>query len=255
MTGTKSPSAVAAVPASVSAQLGRRVAAENNGQEGFAEPPIRAELIGSDRCEAEGLSARGYAPVLELCRELVAAGFSPACPLEARRGEILCLRVRLIGESAGLTVADDRHGRHAYDAARTHRGMSQARPSRCPAQRTGPPRGLCHESDLLWRAWTSHGAYRLRARSTAAQSALPRRDHPRAARPLRLADVVRPLIGAGCKAAERLPMRRFSVDRRPRQAAPLRVGALPVLRASPRLGIARKLHVHQRRHQHGRCTA
>jgi hypothetical protein len=110
MTGTKSPSAVAAVPASVSAQLGRRVAAENNGQEGFAEPPIRAELIGSDRCEAEGLSARGYAPVLELCRELVAAGFSPACPLEARRGEILCLRVRLIGESAGLTVADDRHG-------------------------------------------------------------------------------------------------------------------------------------------------
>ena len=31
---------------------------------GFADDGIRAELIGSDRCEAEGITARGYAPVL-----------------------------------------------------------------------------------------------------------------------------------------------------------------------------------------------
>ena len=75
-----------------------------------SQASIRATLIGSNRCEAEGLSARGYAPVLELCRELVAAGFNPACSLEAWRGGTLCLRVRSIGEGARLTVADDGHG-------------------------------------------------------------------------------------------------------------------------------------------------
>jgi hypothetical protein len=105
MTETKSPSAVAALGSSLSDRLGRQLAAENNRQEGFAQAPIRAELIGSDRCEAEGITACGYAPVLQLCRELVAAGFNPACPLEAWRGETLCLRIR-----GRLTVADDRHG-------------------------------------------------------------------------------------------------------------------------------------------------
>ena len=110
MTEAKSPGAVVALGASVSAPLGRQVIAEANRQERFTQTPIRATLIGSNRCEAEGLSARGYAPVLDLCRVLVAAGYNPACPLEAWRGETLCLRVRSIGEGARLTVADDRHG-------------------------------------------------------------------------------------------------------------------------------------------------
>jgi hypothetical protein len=110
MTETKSSSAAAALGSSLSARLGRQVGPKNNRQEGFAQAPIRAELIGSDRCEAEGITACGCAPVLQLCRELVAAGFNPACPLEAWRGETLCLRIRAIGEAARLTVADDRHG-------------------------------------------------------------------------------------------------------------------------------------------------
>jgi hypothetical protein len=110
MTVTKSPGAVAALEASVSDQLGRQVAAKNNRQAGFAQRVIRAMLIGTNRCEAEGLSVCRYAPVLELCRELVAVGFHPACPLEVWRGQTLCLRVRSIGEAAQLTVADDRHG-------------------------------------------------------------------------------------------------------------------------------------------------
>jgi hypothetical protein len=81
-----------------------------NHQEGFAQAPIRAELIGSDQCRAEGLGARGYGPVLKLCRNLVAAGFNPARQLEAWRGSTLSLRVRSIGEGAQLTIADDRHG-------------------------------------------------------------------------------------------------------------------------------------------------
>jgi hypothetical protein len=101
---------MAALGASKSDRLGRRVFSEANSQQQFAQGPIWAELIGLDRCEAEGFIARGHAPVLELCRELVAAGFSPASPLEAWRGNTLCLRVRSIGEAARLTVADDRHG-------------------------------------------------------------------------------------------------------------------------------------------------
>ena len=41
-------------------------------------PPIRAELTGSNLCSALGITARAAAPVLALCRQLVAAGHDPA---------------------------------------------------------------------------------------------------------------------------------------------------------------------------------
>jgi hypothetical protein len=126
---SRSPGAVAALGASKSDRLGRQVVAEINRQKQLSQAPICATLIGSNRCEAEGLSARGYAPVLELCRKLVAAGFNTACPLEAWRGETLCLRVRSIGEGSRLTVADDRHG-----TPRLRR-----RQDRPPGYVTGPP--------------------------------------------------------------------------------------------------------------------
>lgn len=66
---------------------------------------IRAELLGSSGCRAEGLSVRGSSPVLALCRQLVAAGYDPASRLEAYRGDVLCLMVRSIGEAAGLEVS------------------------------------------------------------------------------------------------------------------------------------------------------
>jgi hypothetical protein len=82
MTSAKSPGAVAALGASVSDQLGRQVIPEITRHQRLTQVPIRAELIGSSRCEAEGLSVCGYAPVFAMCRELVGAGFHPACPLE-----------------------------------------------------------------------------------------------------------------------------------------------------------------------------
>jgi hypothetical protein len=75
-----------------------------------SQTPIRATLTGSRRCEAEGMSARSSAPVLALCRSLVAAGRDPTTPLEAYRDDVLALRVRSIGEGARLTVEDGRHG-------------------------------------------------------------------------------------------------------------------------------------------------
>ena len=126
MSAEETPGAVAAHGAYVSDHRGRQVIGENNRQQTFARAPIRVTLIGFDRREAAGISVRGYAAVLDLCRELVAAGFDPACPLEAWRGQILCLRVRSIGQGARLTVADDRPP--TFDAGRNARkGMPRAR--------------------------------------------------------------------------------------------------------------------------------
>jgi hypothetical protein len=66
---------------------------------------IRAELIGSDRCAAPGITERSTTPVLALCRRLVEAGQDPATPLEVWRGSTLCLRVRSIGEASQLEPA------------------------------------------------------------------------------------------------------------------------------------------------------
>ena len=76
---------------------------------------IRAELIGSNTCSAAGKTAIGPAPVLALCRQLVAAGLDPNSPLEVYRGATLALLVRSIGEAAKLTVREStRDGRPRF---------------------------------------------------------------------------------------------------------------------------------------------
>jgi hypothetical protein len=65
---------------------------------------IRAELIGSERCSAPGMTVCSSSPVLALCRQLVEAGHDPATPLEAYRGDTLALRVKSIGLGAKLEV-------------------------------------------------------------------------------------------------------------------------------------------------------
>jgi hypothetical protein len=101
---------VAAQPTQLDQLNGLQVRLPPCCQQQLPQVPIHATLVGSDCCEAEGISGRGYAPAFELCRKLVAAGFDPVSPLEAWRGETLSLRVRSIGEGAQFTVEDDRHG-------------------------------------------------------------------------------------------------------------------------------------------------
>jgi hypothetical protein len=74
-----------------------------------ADTVIRS-LTGSDRCEAEGLAVKHNAPVLAMCRALIDAGCDPERPLEAYRGDVLCLRVSNIGYGAQYTVEDGRRG-------------------------------------------------------------------------------------------------------------------------------------------------
>ena len=68
------------------------------------KPEIAAKLTGSDQCEALGIVAKGYAPALVLCRELLAAGINPNSALVVYRNGILAFRIRSIGEGDRLTV-------------------------------------------------------------------------------------------------------------------------------------------------------
>jgi hypothetical protein len=89
--------------------------------------PIAAQLIGADRATALGIEATGPAPVLTLCRELLAAGVTPDQCLEVYRGAVLALRVRSIGEAAKLTV-EDNHGRPTFRSWRDRPGSDGAAP-------------------------------------------------------------------------------------------------------------------------------
>ena len=72
------------------------------------QEPIRAEIVGADQCHAEGFGVRSAAPVLAVCRKLIAAGLDPGRSLHAFRGNVLCLVVRRIGEAARFVVDERR---------------------------------------------------------------------------------------------------------------------------------------------------
>ena len=71
---------------------------------------IAARLTGSHRCEAFGIVATGHAPVLMLCRELLAAGVYPDAELTVYRNGVLSLRIQSIRAAARLTVEDGETG-------------------------------------------------------------------------------------------------------------------------------------------------
>jgi hypothetical protein len=100
----------------------------------FENAKICAELIADDSCSALGITARGTAPVLTLCRQLIEAGHDPATPLEAWRGDVLCLRIRSIGEGVALRI-----GTHGVGFERLPE-CTAASPMRKNAARLGVPR-------------------------------------------------------------------------------------------------------------------
>jgi hypothetical protein len=102
---------------------------------GLQQECIRAELTGLGNCQALGLTARGAAPVLSLCRALNEAGHDPAKSLEVWRAGTLALRIHSIGHAARLTVEEDRHGRPRFRRWR-ERGCGAGSPV---AQNEGVP--------------------------------------------------------------------------------------------------------------------
>ena len=72
--------------------------------------PLKAQLTGSRHCEALGVVATSNAPVLKLCRELLAQSVNPDQALVVYRKGIEALRVRPIRDSAGLTIKEPDRG-------------------------------------------------------------------------------------------------------------------------------------------------
>ena len=66
---------------------------------------ITAALSSDTIATSCGISVNSGSPELALCRKLDEAGHDPSTSLQAYRGDVLCLRVRSIGEAAGLRVA------------------------------------------------------------------------------------------------------------------------------------------------------
>jgi hypothetical protein len=71
---------------------------------------VRAEIIGENRCSAEGCTVQAPAPVPALCRKLIEVGVNPDRPLLAYRGEVLSIIVKSIGAAAKLTVKERPYG-------------------------------------------------------------------------------------------------------------------------------------------------
>jgi hypothetical protein len=89
-------------------------------------------LVGST-CTAAGITARGHAPSLILCRELIACGVDPDRALEIFRGTTLAVRIKSIGEGAKLTVRET-----ATDGPRFVRWKPfPSRDGRAPKRQTG----------------------------------------------------------------------------------------------------------------------
>ena len=76
--------------------------------------PIEAELFGSNECRYRGITTRGSAPVLALCRALNDAAYDPSRPLHVYRDKTLVLMARSIGDGAKLTVRDSSTGRPKF---------------------------------------------------------------------------------------------------------------------------------------------
>jgi hypothetical protein len=114
----------------------------------------KAELIGADCAAALGIEAHGSSPVFALCRALIEAGHDPATPLHAYRDKTLALRVRSIGEAAGLEVNGDGTGfRPATKPGRA------SLVSQNEGARTSPPTGRCGDAVAAGAAVMSTAEY------------------------------------------------------------------------------------------------
>jgi hypothetical protein len=122
---------------------GRQIDRVGTPKERSKQAAVRADIIGSDRCTAEGLTACGSAPVLALCRRLLAAGVDPDRPLCAYRGDMLSIAIRSIREGAALTV--DEHNGTRFAKWKPFRRSAVA-PEIAPLEGAPPP-----ETDTLER--------------------------------------------------------------------------------------------------------
>jgi hypothetical protein len=131
-------------PASVGTEVEARkvVGTDERDRQPSSPPPsnsqaIRAELAGSSRCTAAGISTSGSTPVLALCRQLLAAGVDPDLALEVYRQGILALRVRSLRGGAALKINGKGTDFIAAKAVDTASPISFSAPALTPGQDSG----------------------------------------------------------------------------------------------------------------------
>jgi hypothetical protein len=84
--------------------VGWRARPISNKSDRSETQPLSAELTGANTCTAGGITARGTAPALILCQQLLAQGLDPDTALAVFRNGTLALRIRSIGEAAELEI-------------------------------------------------------------------------------------------------------------------------------------------------------
>jgi len=84
---------------------------------------VIAELVGDDCCRCQEIDAAvtANAPVLAMCRQLLAAGVDPDTPL---RVGVLALKVRSIREGARLTVKTAGNGTPIFTVDDGYKGAA-----------------------------------------------------------------------------------------------------------------------------------
>lgn len=124
MSTTKSPGAVA-TGAPDSDQLGGKVVWKTKPPPNFTQACVNATLVGSDHCSALGITGRGSAPVLSLCRKLIDAGHDPRMPLRVWRAGSLTS-----AQSAKLPTWKRRPAASVLCTVQTFEGAHRSRKSK-----------------------------------------------------------------------------------------------------------------------------
>jgi hypothetical protein len=95
---------------------------------------VRADLIGSDTCSGAGITATGAAPVLALCRQLLAAGLDPDAALAVYRTGTLAIHVRSLREGSRLSVKTAGNGAPIFTVDGACEGATAS-----PVRQSPPP--------------------------------------------------------------------------------------------------------------------
>src|SRR5215472_14932232 len=87
---------------------------------------VRVDLAGDDCCRCQEIDAAvtANAPVLAMCRQLLATGVDPDTPLCVYRRGVLALKVRSLREGARLTVKTAGNGTPIFTLDDVYKGAA-----------------------------------------------------------------------------------------------------------------------------------
>lgn len=76
--------------------------------------PVKVYLVGMREAEADGFCASGETPILNLCRQLIEAGYDADRAVYVYRGDALAMTISSLGYGARLRVKERNDGRPVF---------------------------------------------------------------------------------------------------------------------------------------------